>query len=99
MNISAHANQLSIKEHNVPALKKFIAHLKEINPDTLIVFQITHSGEISGNKCSTRIHVTEESLPGYEDAQLVREKETDQVIQDYIDGAVCAMKSVQTVLI
>ncbi len=30
------ANQLSIKEHNIPALKKFIAHLKEINPDECV---------------------------------------------------------------
>lgn len=86
----ARKNQLSIKEHNVPALKKFVAHLKSINPDTLIFFQITHSGEISSNKCSQRIRVSEEPLPGYEDAKLVGEKEIDQVIQDYIDGAVRA---------
>lgn len=83
----ARKNQLSIKEHNVPALKKFIAHLKEINPETLIFFQITHSGEISSNIYSQRIRVTEEPLPGYEDAILVREKEIDQVIEDYVNGA------------
>ena len=82
----ARKNQLSIKEHNLPALKKFVAHLKEINPDTLLFFQITHSGEISSNVCSQRIRVTEEPLPGYEDSILVREKEIDQVIQDYVNG-------------
>ncbi len=83
----ARKNQLSIKEHNLPALKKFVAHLKEINPDTILLFQITHSGEISSNKCSSRIRVTEEPLPGYGDAKLVREKEIDQVIEDYVQGS------------
>ncbi len=83
----ARKNQLSIKEHNLPALKKFVAHLKEINPDMLIFFQITHSGELSSNIYSQRIRVTEEPLPGYEDSKLVREAEIEQVIQDYVDGA------------
>ena len=83
----ARRNQLSIKEHNSPALKKFIAHLTEINPETLIFFQITHSGEISNNVYSQRIRVTEEPLPGYEDAKLVREDEIEQVIKDYVLGS------------
>ena len=83
----ARKNQLSILDHNVPALKKFIAHLKEINPETLIFFQVTHSGEISSNKCSSRIRVTEEPLYGYEDAELIRDEGAEQVIQDYIAGA------------
>lgn len=83
----ARKNQLSIREHNVPALKKFVAHMKAINPETLFLFQITHSGEISSNQCSQRIRVTEEPLPGYEDSTLVREKEIDQVIEDYVNGS------------
>ncbi|MDL2237018.1 2,4-dienoyl-CoA reductase [Christensenellaceae bacterium OttesenSCG-928-K19] len=80
-------HQLSIKEHNVPALKKFVAHLKEINPDVIYMPQVTHSGEISHPRFSSRIRVTEEPLPGYENSTLVREKEIEQVIQDYVDGA------------
>jgi len=34
----ARRNQLSIKEHNLPALKKFIAHLKEINPKSATTY-------------------------------------------------------------
>lgn len=80
-------HQLSIREHNVPALKKFVAHLKEINPETILLFQITHSGEISHPGFSQRIRVTKEPLPGFEDAILVGEKEIEQVIQDYVNGA------------
>ncbi|WP_312502609.1 oxidoreductase [Lacrimispora sp.] len=80
-------DQLSIREHNLPALKKFVAHLKKINPDTILLFQITHSGEISNPEFSTRIRVTKEPLPGYEDAKLVGEKEIDEVIDQYIQGS------------
>lgn len=83
----ARKNQLSIKEHNLPALKKFVSHLKAINPETIFLFQITHSGEISNNVYSQRIRVTEEPLAGYEDAKLVRETEIEQVIKDYVLGA------------
>ena len=80
-------DQLSIKEHNLPALTEFVAHMKAINPETLFFFQITHSGEISHPGFSKRIRVTEEPLPGFENSTLVREKEIEQVIQDYVDGA------------
>jgi 2,4-dienoyl-CoA reductase-like NADH-dependent reductase (Old Yellow Enzyme family) len=80
-------HQLSIREHNVPALRKFVSHLKSINPETVFFFQITHSGEISHPGFSKRIRFTKEPLPGYEDAALVGEKEIEQVIQDYVNGA------------
>ena len=77
-------HQLSIREHNIPALKKFVAHLKKINPDAILLFQITHSGEISNPTFSKRIRVTKEPLPGFEDAELIGEKEIEQVIKDYV---------------
>ncbi len=80
-------HQLSIKEHNLPALKKFVAHLKAINPEAILLFQITHSGEISHPGFSQRIRVTKTPLPGYEDAILVGEKEIEKVIEDYVLGA------------
>lgn len=83
-------NQLSIRQHNLPALTRFVARMKEINPETIFLFQITHSGEISHPGFSKRIRVTEEPVPGYEDAELIGEKEVAQVIQDYVNGAVIA---------
>ncbi|MDR2079781.1 MAG: hypothetical protein LBP74_08695, partial [Treponema sp.] len=53
-------HQLSIQEHNLPGLKKFVVHLKSINPDTVLLFQITHSGEISHPGFSKRIRFTKE---------------------------------------
>lgn len=86
-NYISREHQLAIQEHNVPALKKLVNHLKEINPKTILLFQITHSGEISHPGFSKRIRVTKTPLPGYEDAVLVGEKEIEQVVMDYVDGA------------
>ena len=49
-------NQLSIMPQNVKPLTKFIRHLKEINPETILVVQPTHSGELSSSsfsRCAT----------------------------------------------
>lgn len=51
-----------------------------------MLFQITHWGEISSPVYSQRIRVNKEPFPGYEDANLVGEKEIDQVITDYVNG-------------
>src|SRR5512140_1323806 len=40
-------NQLFIMPQTQPALTKFVDHLKKINPNTLFIFQLTHSGELS----------------------------------------------------
>ncbi len=40
-------NQLAIMPKNSKPLQKFVGELKKINPDTLFVFQLTHSGELS----------------------------------------------------
>jgi 2,4-dienoyl-CoA reductase-like NADH-dependent reductase (Old Yellow Enzyme family) len=40
-------NQLFIMPRNQPALTKFVSHLNKINPKTIFVFQLTHSGELS----------------------------------------------------
>ncbi len=37
-------DQLFIMPKNQPALTRFVSHLKEINPNTLFLFQLTHSG-------------------------------------------------------
>ena len=80
-------DQLSIMEHNLPGLKKFVSRMKEINPEAIFLFQITHSGEISSNTFAKRCRVTEEPLYGYEDAELIGEKEVEKAIDEYVLGA------------
>ncbi len=45
------------KSAHVEQLAAFIAHLKSINPKVKIVFQLTHSGEISEPEFSRRVTV------------------------------------------
>jgi len=57
-------NQLFIMPKNQPALTKFVSHLKQVNPNTIFLFQLTHSGELSNPAFSKRLSV--KLLPGYE---------------------------------
>ena len=77
-------DQLMILPENAEALKKFIRTLKEINPDTLIVFQLTHSGELSNPEFSRRVTVN--PLYGY-GGDLLTEEEVDKIMDDYVLAA------------
>ena len=81
-------NQLEIMPHNEKALTKFIKKLKEVNPKALIVFQLTHSGELSNPEFSRR--TTVKNVPGLE-GDLMTEEEADE----YIDQFVLASKITQ----
>ena len=50
-------NQLAIMPKNAKYIEKFVGDLKKLNPDTLIVFQLTHSGELSNPGFSRRVTV------------------------------------------
>jgi 2,4-dienoyl-CoA reductase-like NADH-dependent reductase (Old Yellow Enzyme family) len=51
----ARKTQLEIMPRNEKALTAFIKRLKEVNPKTIIVFQLTHSGEISESDFSRKL--------------------------------------------
>jgi 2,4-dienoyl-CoA reductase-like NADH-dependent reductase (Old Yellow Enzyme family) len=80
-------HQLSIMGHNAKALEKFVAHLKAINPNTVFVFQLTHSGEISEPNFSKRCRVTKKPLYGYEDAELIGADEVDKIIDMFVESS------------
>lgn len=80
-------DQLTIKPDNKEPLKNFVSKLKAINPDTLLVFQLTHSGELSHPKFSRR--VTVKPLYGY-GGDLLTEEEVDQIMDDFVTAAVIA---------
>lgn len=77
-------HQLSIMPHNEAALSKFVAHLRQINPNAVFVFQLTHSGEISHPTLSKRIRVTEQPLYGYEDARQIGEDELERIMEELV---------------
>ncbi|MCL2232493.1 MAG: hypothetical protein FWB99_05385, partial [Treponema sp.] len=61
-------SQLTIMEPNRAALKNLVSEVKKANPDTLFIFQLTHSGELSNPAFSRR--VTVKPLYGYDGGHL-----------------------------
>lgn len=76
--------QLSIMPENAKPLEKFVGDLKKINPDTLFVFQLTHSGELSHPDFSRR--VTVKPLHGY-GGEILSEDEVDDIIDQFVLAA------------
>jgi 2,4-dienoyl-CoA reductase-like NADH-dependent reductase (Old Yellow Enzyme family) len=62
----------------------FVRRLKEINPKTLFIFQLTHSGELSNPEFSRRVSV--KPLPGF-DAEILTEEELQKIVDDFVLAA------------
>lgn len=77
----ARKTQLEIMPRNEKALAKFIGKLKELNPRVIIVFQLTHSGEISESEFSRK--VTVKPLYGM-GGDLLDEEEVDAIIDRFV---------------
>ena len=77
-------NQLFIMPQNLPALTKFVKRLREINKDTIFIYQLTHSGELSNPEFSKRLSV--KPLPGF-DAEVFSEDEFEKIMQDFVLAA------------
>lgn len=76
----ARRTQLEIMPRNEEPLKRFISRLKEVNPDILIVFQLTHSGEISSLDFSRRVTVKPMHGLG---GELLSEGEVERIIDQF----------------
>jgi 2,4-dienoyl-CoA reductase-like NADH-dependent reductase (Old Yellow Enzyme family) len=77
-------NQLFIMPKNGPALTRFVSRLKKINPRTIFVFQLTHSGELSNPEFSKRLSV--KPLPGFK-AEVFTEEEFEKIMADFVLAA------------
>lgn len=80
----ARIHQLSILPQNEKPLAKLVKHLKQINSKPLLVFQLTHSGELSNPKFSKR--VTVKPLPGL-GGELLSEEDVERFIEQFVLAA------------
>ena len=80
----ARDNQLMIMEPNREPLTKFVKKVKDANPKSLFIFQLTHSGELSHPGFSRRVCV--KPLPGY-GGDLLTEEEVDKIMDDFVLAA------------
>ena len=77
----ARKTQLEIMPRNEKALANLVKRLKEVNPNVILVLQLTHSGEISNPEFSRR--VTVKPLHGF-GGELLTEEEVDGIIDQFV---------------
>ncbi|MBC8452299.1 MAG: 2,4-dienoyl-CoA reductase [Spirochaetes bacterium] len=77
-------NQLTILAENRKPLKKFVTEVKAANPQSLFIFQLTHSGELSHPDFSRRVTVN--PLYGYGGDQL-EESDIERIMDEFVLAA------------
>lgn len=83
----ARKNQLGIYEKTAPALEKLVREMKGINRNSLILFQITHSGVQSGSGFSRLVSVYPQA--GLE-THVLTEKEVEKIEDEFAAAALIA---------
>ncbi len=83
----ARKNQLGIYEKTAPTLERLVKEMKGINSQSLILFQITHSGQQSGAGFSRLVSVY--PLPGQE-THILTEGEIEKIGDDFAKAALIA---------
>jgi 2,4-dienoyl-CoA reductase-like NADH-dependent reductase (Old Yellow Enzyme family) len=77
-------HQLTALPQNQKGLTDLVAAMKRANPKPLILWQLTHSGELSSPTFSERVCV--KPFPGYE-GRLLTEEEVDEILDRFVLAA------------
>ena len=76
--------QLSVLPKNEKALSKFVKRMREINPEPLFVWQLTHAGELANPDFSKRVCV--KPLPGF-GGEILSEGDIEKAIDQFVLAA------------
>ena len=76
--------QLSVMPRNQKALTKLVAEMRKVNPKPLLIWQLTHSGELSSSVFSRRVCV--KPLAGF-GGDLIDEAYVEKTIEQFIAAA------------
>jgi len=77
-------HQLTALPQNQKGLADLVALMRKTNPKPLIVWQLTHSGELSSPEFSERVCV--KPFPGYE-GRLLTDEEMDDILEKFVTAA------------
>ena len=77
-------HQLTALAQNQKGLTDLVAAMRKANPKPAILWQLTHSGELSSPEFSERVCV--KPFPGYE-GRLLTEEETDEILERFVYAA------------
>jgi len=83
----ARKNQLKISEENAKDLERLVRGMKQVNPKSLVLFQINHAGRMSQEAFSkvVSIYPTANS-----NIHVLTEKEIEEIEERFVRGAVIA---------
>jgi 2,4-dienoyl-CoA reductase-like NADH-dependent reductase (Old Yellow Enzyme family) len=83
----ARKNQLKISEETAKSLERLVKEMREVNPKPLILFQINHSGRISGAAFSRVVSLYPTGDPN---VHLLTEKEIEEIGEKFVKASVIA---------
>ena len=77
-------HQLTALPKNQKGLTDLVSAMRRANPKPLIVWQLTHNGELANPEFSERVCV--KPFPGYE-GRLLSEEEMDEILEKFVTAA------------
>ncbi len=77
-------HQLTALAKNQKGLTDLVSAMRRVNPQPLIVWQLTHNGELANPEFSERVCV--KPFPGYE-GRLLTEEEVDDILERFVFAA------------
>ncbi len=83
----ARKNQLKISSETAKGLERLVKEMREVNPKPLILFQINHSGRISGAAFSKVVSLYPTGDPNI---HLLTEKEIEEIGEKFAQASVIA---------
>src|SRR4030043_461325 len=83
----ARKNQLNLSEEAAKGLERLVKEMREVNPKPLILFQVNHSGRISGAAFSRVVSLYPTGDPN---VHLLTEKEIEEIGEKFVQAAVIA---------
>ena len=83
----ARKNQLEITERNAEALARLVKEMREINDQSLIIFQINHSGNVSNGSFSVVVSYYPTGNP---DITILSDKDIEEIKSGFAQAAVIA---------
>jgi len=81
----ARKNQLKISDENAKGLERLVKEMKEINPKSMVIFQINHAGGISQAAFSKVVSIYPNRDPS---VHLLTEKEIGETGEKFIKAAI-----------
>jgi 2,4-dienoyl-CoA reductase-like NADH-dependent reductase (Old Yellow Enzyme family) len=81
----ARKNQLKISEETAKGLERLVKEMREVNPKPLILFQVNHSGRLSGAAFSRVVSLYPAGDPN---VHLLTEKEIEEIGEKFVRAAI-----------